>query len=101
MHASGESTTRRSISFAGEADVLPAATPRRSIAISPPTLTFGFLRDLRMMSELRLGSGARLDNVTRVGEAHVVNTELRLPGEFVRCRNLDTIGSLYLLGDPS
>lgn len=65
-----------------------------------PARTFGFLRDLKMMNELGLGSGGRLDNFILVGEDHVVNTELRFPDEFVRHKILDIIGDLYLLGSP-
>jgi len=70
---------------------------KREIA---PARTFGFLRDLKMMNELGLGSGGRLDNFILVGEDHVVNTELRFPDEFVRHKILDIIGDLYLLGHP-
>ena len=65
-----------------------------------PARTFGFVRDLKMMSELGLGSGGRLDNFILVGEDNVVNTELRFPDEFVRHKILDIIGDLYLLGYP-
>ncbi len=65
-----------------------------------PARTFGFLRDLKMMNELGLGSGGRLDNFILVGEDDVVNTELRFPDEFVRHKILDVIGDLYLLGYP-
>ncbi len=65
-----------------------------------PARTFGFLRDLKMMNELGLGSGGRLDNFILVGEDHVVNTELRFPDEFVRHKILDIIGDLYLVGSP-
>ncbi|MEO7794645.1 MAG: UDP-3-O-acyl-N-acetylglucosamine deacetylase [Thermoanaerobaculia bacterium] len=70
---------------------------KREIA---PARTFGFLRDLKMMNEIGLGSGGRLDNFILVGEDHVVNTELRFPDEFVRHKILDIIGDLYLLGYP-
>jgi UDP-3-O-[3-hydroxymyristoyl] N-acetylglucosamine deacetylase len=65
-----------------------------------PARTFGFLRDLKMMNELGLGTGGRLDNFILVGEDEVVNTELRFPDEFVRHKILDVIGDLYLLGYP-
>ena len=65
-----------------------------------PARTFGFMRDLKMMSELGLGSGGRLDNFILVGEDNVINTELRFPDEFVRHKILDIIGDLYLLGFP-
>jgi UDP-3-O-acyl N-acetylglucosamine deacetylase len=65
-----------------------------------PARTFGFLKDLKMMSELGLGTGGRLDNCILVGEDGVVNTQLRFPDEFVRHKILDVIGDLYLLGYP-
>ncbi|MEZ5313109.1 MAG: UDP-3-O-acyl-N-acetylglucosamine deacetylase [Thermoanaerobaculia bacterium] len=65
-----------------------------------PARTFGFMRDLKMMNELGLGSGGRLDNFILVGEDNVINTELRFPDEFVRHKILDVIGDLYLLGYP-
>ncbi|MFN7940811.1 MAG: UDP-3-O-acyl-N-acetylglucosamine deacetylase [Thermoanaerobaculia bacterium] len=72
-------------------------TYEREIA---PARTFGFMRDLKMLNELGLGSGGRLDNFILVGEDNVVNTELRFPDEFVRHKILDIIGDLYLLGYP-
>lgn len=65
-----------------------------------PARTFGFMRDLKMMNELGLGSGGRLDNCILVGEDNVINTVLRFPDEFVRHKILDIIGDLYLLGYP-
>jgi UDP-3-O-acyl N-acetylglucosamine deacetylase len=65
-----------------------------------PARTFGFMRDMKMINELGLGSGGRLDNFILVGEDDVVNTELRFPDEFVRHKVLDIIGDLYLLGYP-
>lgn len=65
-----------------------------------PARTFGFMRDLRMMAELGLGSGGRLDNCILVGEDNVINTELRFPDEFARHKILDIVGDLYLLGFP-
>ncbi|HEX2162577.1 MAG TPA: UDP-3-O-acyl-N-acetylglucosamine deacetylase [Thermoanaerobaculia bacterium] len=70
---------------------------KREIA---PARTFGFMKDLKMMNELGLGSGGRLDNFILVGEGEVINTELRFPDEFVRHKVLDVIGDLYLLGFP-
>jgi UDP-3-O-acyl N-acetylglucosamine deacetylase len=70
---------------------------KRDIA---PARTFGFMKDLKMLNELGLGSGGRLDNFILVGEDEVVNTELRFPDEFVRHKILDIIGDLYLLGYP-
>jgi UDP-3-O-[3-hydroxymyristoyl] N-acetylglucosamine deacetylase len=65
-----------------------------------PARTFGFMKDLKMLNELGLGSGGRLDNFILVGEEEVVNTELRFPDEFVRHKILDIIGDLYLAGYP-
>lgn len=70
---------------------------KREIA---PARTFGFMKDLKMLNELGLGSGGRLDNFILVGEDEVVNTELRFPDEFVRHKILDIIGDLYLVGYP-
>ena len=72
-------------------------TYKREIA---PARTFGFLKDLKMMNELGLGSGGRLDNFILVGEDDIVNTDLRFKDEFVRHKILDIIGDLYLLGYP-
>jgi UDP-3-O-acyl N-acetylglucosamine deacetylase len=74
-----------------------AQTYREVIA---PCRTFGFMKDLRMMNELGLGSGGRLDNCILVGEDNVINTDLRFSDEFVRHKILDIIGDLYLLGYP-
>jgi len=65
-----------------------------------PARTFGFMRDMKMINELGLGSGGRLDNFILVGEDNVLNTELRFPDEFARHKVLDIIGDLYLLGYP-
>lgn len=65
-----------------------------------PARTFGFMRDVKMMNELGLGAGGRLDNFILVGEDNVINTELRFGDEFARHKVLDIIGDLYLLGYP-
>jgi len=65
-----------------------------------PARTFGFVRDIKMLNELGLGSGGRLDNFIMVGDDEVINTELRFPDEFVRHKILDVIGDLYLMGYP-
>jgi len=72
-------------------------TYRREIA---PARTFGFVRDIKMLNELGLGGGGRLDNFIMVGDDEVINTELRFPDEFVRHKILDVIGDFYLLGYP-
>jgi len=65
-----------------------------------PARTFGFMKDLKMMAELGLGSGGRLDNFILVGEDDVLNTDLRFENEFARHKILDIIGDLFLLGYP-
>ena len=65
-----------------------------------PARTFGFMRDLKMINELGLGTGGRLDNFILVGEDNVINTDLRFPDEFVRHKILDIIGDIYLMGYP-
>jgi UDP-3-O-acyl-N-acetylglucosamine deacetylase len=65
-----------------------------------PARTFGFMRDLKMINELGLGTGGRLDNFILVGEDNVINTDLRYPDEFVRHKILDIIGDIYLMGYP-
>lgn len=74
-----------------------AESYKREIA---PARTFGFMKDLKMLNELGLGSGGRLDNFILVGEDEVINTDLRFPDEFVRHKILDIIGDLYLAGYP-
>ncbi len=80
-----------------EVDLDSLDTYRTEIA---PARTFGFMRDLKMLNELGLGSGGRLDNFILVGEDDVINTELRFPDEFARHKILDIVGDLYLLGFP-
>lgn len=82
---------------AHEFTLASAEVYKREIA---PARTFGFMKDLKMLNELGLGSGGRLDNFILVGEDEVVNTELRFPDEFVRHKILDIIGDLYLVGYP-
>lgn len=80
-----------------EFEMSSAEAYREQIA---PARTFGFMRDLKMMNELGLGSGGRLDNFILVGEDNVINTDLRFPDEFVRHKILDIVGDFYLLGFP-
>ncbi len=80
-----------------EFELTGGADYKREIA---PARTFGFMKDLKMMNELGLGSGGRLDNFILVGDDDVINTELRFPDEFVRHKILDIVGDLYLLGYP-
>lgn len=75
-------------------------SPEQYKAEIAPARTFGFVRDIKMMSELGLGTGGRLDNHILVGEDNVFNTELRFADEFVRHKILDIVGDLYLCGFP-
>ena len=65
-----------------------------------PARTFGFVREIKKMSEMGLASGGRLDNVILVDDERIVNTQLRFADEFARHKVLDLIGDLYLLGRP-
>jgi UDP-3-O-[3-hydroxymyristoyl] N-acetylglucosamine deacetylase len=65
-----------------------------------PARTFGFLAEMRKLSEMGLANGGRLDNVILIGDGKVVNTKLRFPEEFARHKILDLLGDLYLLGRP-
>jgi UDP-3-O-acyl-N-acetylglucosamine deacetylase len=76
------------------------SSPRHYREEIAPARTFGFMRDMKMMNELGLASGGRLDNCILVGEDNVINTELRFADEFVRHKILDIVGDLYLLGYP-
>jgi UDP-3-O-[3-hydroxymyristoyl] N-acetylglucosamine deacetylase len=65
-----------------------------------PCRTYGFLRDLDMLSRLGLARGGSLDNAVVVGEDGILNGPLRFPDELVRHKILDLLGDLYLLGKP-
>jgi UDP-3-O-[3-hydroxymyristoyl] N-acetylglucosamine deacetylase len=65
-----------------------------------PARTFGFLAEMRKLSEMGLANGGRLDNVILVDDEKVVNTKLRFADEFARHKILDMLGDLYLLGRP-
>ena len=54
------------------------------------------MRDIKMINELGLGTGGRLDNFILVGEDNVINTELRFPDEFIRHKVGDIVGDLAL-----
>jgi UDP-3-O-[3-hydroxymyristoyl] N-acetylglucosamine deacetylase len=74
--------------------------PEDYIAEIAPARTFGFLREMRKLSEMGLANGGRLDNVILVDDEKVVNTQLRFPDEFARHKILDLLGDLYLTGRP-
>ena len=62
--------------------------------------TFGFLKEIRVLEEMGLANGGRLNNCILIGEHGVINPPLRFPDELVRHKILDLIGDLYLLGRP-
>ena len=61
--------------------------------------TFGFSKDLDRLRSLGLGRGAGLDNCLVFSADGSLN-EPRSPDEPVRHKALDTLGDLYLLGQP-
>lgn len=76
------------------------SSPEAYVREIAPARTFGFVSEMRRLSEMGLANGGRLDNVILVDEAKVVNTTLRFPDEFARHKVLDLIGDIYLLGRP-
>ncbi len=65
-----------------------------------PSRTYGFVRDLDLLSRLGLAKGGSLENALVIGEEGVLNGPLRFPDELVRHKILDLLGDLYLLGNP-
>lgn len=63
--------------------------------------TFGFEKDVDYLRSNGLALGGSLDNAVVVGENNILNKEgLRFEDEFVRHKILDSIGDLYLAGNP-
>ena len=63
--------------------------------------TFGFEKDVDSLRANGLALGGSLDNAVVVGEQRILNKEgLRFDDEFVRHKILDSIGDLYLAGNP-
>ena len=63
--------------------------------------TFGFEKDVVSLRANGLALGGSLDNAVVVGENDILNKEgLRYDDEFVRHKILDSIGDLYLAGNP-
>lgn len=61
--------------------------------------TFGFMRDIERLREMKLAMGGSLDNAVVVDDYRVLNEDgLRYEDEFVKHKILDAIGDLYLLG---
>jgi UDP-3-O-[3-hydroxymyristoyl] N-acetylglucosamine deacetylase len=65
-----------------------------------PARTFGFVEEIRGLEAAGLGQGGQLGNFILIGEAGIVNTELRFPEELARHKILDILGDCYLLGAP-
>lgn len=65
-----------------------------------PSRTYGFLRDLDLLSRMGLAKGGSLENALIIDEEGVVNGPLRFPDELVRHKILDLLGDLFLLGRP-
>jgi len=63
--------------------------------------TFGFEKDVHFLRENGFALGGSLENAVVVGENKILNKEgLRFEDEFVRHKILDSIGDLYLAGNP-
>ena len=63
--------------------------------------TFGFEKDVDSLRSNGLALGGSLDNAVVVGDNRILNKEgLRFKDEFVRHKILDSIGDLYLAGNP-
>jgi len=63
--------------------------------------TFGFEKDVDYLRSNGLALGGSLDNAVVIGENNILNKEgLRFKDEFVRHKILDSIGDLYLAGNP-
>lgn len=65
-----------------------------------PSRTFGFLRDLEMLTRLGLAKGGSLENAVVIGDEGIMNGPLRFSDELVRHKILDLLGDLFLLGKP-
>ena len=63
--------------------------------------TFGFTKDVEMMSARGLGLGGNMDNVIVVDDYRVLNADgLRYDDEFVKHKILDAIGDMQVAGHP-
>lgn len=71
---------------------------RKTIA---PARTFGFMKELEGLHQMKLALGASLDNTLALDDTGVINRERqRFPDEFVRHKILDAIGDMALAGAP-
>ena len=84
----------------GEQTVAMELGRERYVREVAPSRTYGFLRDLDMLSRLGLAKGGSVENALVIGEEGVLNGPLRFPDELVRHKILDLLGDLYLLGKP-
>jgi UDP-3-O-[3-hydroxymyristoyl] N-acetylglucosamine deacetylase len=84
----------------GEQTVAMELGRERYVRDVAPSRTFGFLKDLDMLSRFGLAKGGSLENALVVGEEGVLNGPLRFQDELVRHKILDLLGDLYLLGKP-
>ena len=63
--------------------------------------TFGFEKDVKELRSNGFALGGSLENAVVVGDDSILNKEgLRFEDEFVRHKILDSIGDLYLAGNP-
>ncbi len=63
--------------------------------------TFGFEKDVNQLRKNGYALGGSLENAVVVGENNILNKDgLRFNDEFVRHKILDSIGDLYLAGNP-
>ena len=62
--------------------------------------TYGFVKDVEELRGRNLALGGSFDNAVVIGEAGVLNGDLRFRDELVRHKVLDLLGDLYLLGRP-
>ena len=60
--------------------------------------TFGFVREVEPLRQKGLIRGASTQNAVVLGDAGVVENELRSPDEFVRHKMMDCVGDLALAG---
>jgi UDP-3-O-[3-hydroxymyristoyl] N-acetylglucosamine deacetylase len=65
-----------------------------------PARTFTFEHEVAALRKRGLARGGSLENAVVVGDAGVLNPELRFEDEFVRHKMLDLTGDLALLGRP-
>jgi len=76
-------------------------TTMKFVSELAPARTFGFLRDVEMMTSKGLAKGGSLENAIVLDDSEVINGDkLRFNNEFVRHKILDAIGDMFLIGAP-